>query len=83
MGVELAQALIGLVQYFTGLPALAVGLHMLGASLVWLAALALLAATTAVRPDAPVSPAPSHDHEGLRVALALRILRDHEALAAS
>jgi heme a synthase len=39
--VELAQALIGFVQYFTHLPIVLVGAHMLGACLVWLAALAL------------------------------------------
>jgi cytochrome c oxidase assembly protein subunit 15 len=48
--VELAQGLIGFVQYFTHLPIVLVGLHMLGASLVWLAAVALLMAT-AVREE--------------------------------
>ncbi|MEO7262220.1 MAG: COX15/CtaA family protein [Jatrophihabitantaceae bacterium] len=43
VGVELAQGLIGFVQYFTHVPALLVGFHMLGACLVWLAALAVLA----------------------------------------
>jgi cytochrome c oxidase assembly protein subunit 15 len=43
VGVELAQGLIGFVQYFTNVPALLVGFHMLGACLVWLAALAVLA----------------------------------------
>jgi heme a synthase len=40
--VELAQGLIGFVQYFTHLPVLLVGAHMLGATLVWIAALAVL-----------------------------------------
>jgi cytochrome c oxidase assembly protein subunit 15 len=40
--VELAQGLIGFVQYFTHLPVLLVGAHMLGASLVWVGALAVL-----------------------------------------
>jgi cytochrome c oxidase assembly protein subunit 15 len=40
--VELAQGLIGFVQYFTHLPVLLVGAHMLGATLVWIAALAAL-----------------------------------------
>jgi len=67
VGVELAQAVIGLVQYFTGLPALAVALHMLGASLVWLAALAVLAATRS--PASAAMPAALfHDHEELRVS---------------
>jgi cytochrome c oxidase assembly protein subunit 15 len=51
VGVELAQGLIGFVQYFTDLPVLLVGAHMLGASLVWLATLALLADLTPVRGD--------------------------------
>jgi cytochrome c oxidase assembly protein subunit 15 len=41
--VELAQGVVGFVQYFTNLPVLAVGLHMLGACLVWLSTLAVLA----------------------------------------
>jgi cytochrome c oxidase assembly protein subunit 15 len=40
--VELSQGLIGFVQYFTGLPVLLVGAHMLGAALVWIATLAAL-----------------------------------------
>ncbi|HEX8303380.1 MAG TPA: COX15/CtaA family protein [Jatrophihabitans sp.] len=43
LAVELAQGLIGYVQYFTHVPAVLVGFHMLGACLVWLAALAVLA----------------------------------------
>jgi cytochrome c oxidase assembly protein subunit 15 len=34
LGVELAQGLVGFVQYFTGLPILLVGLHLLGSALV-------------------------------------------------
>jgi cytochrome c oxidase assembly protein subunit 15 len=53
--VELAQGVVGFVQYFTHLPALAVGLHMLGACLVWVAALSVLEATRdrAATPKAP------------------------------
>ena len=40
--VELAQGVVGFVQYAAGLPVLAVGLHMLGSCLVWLATLAVL-----------------------------------------
>jgi cytochrome c oxidase assembly protein subunit 15 len=40
--VELAQGVIGFVQYFTQLPVLLVGAHMLGATLVWIATLATL-----------------------------------------
>ncbi|HJQ03300.1 MAG TPA: COX15/CtaA family protein [Jatrophihabitans sp.] len=43
LAVELGQAVIGFVQYFTHVPALLVGVHMLGACLVWLAALTVLA----------------------------------------
>jgi cytochrome c oxidase assembly protein subunit 15 len=41
VGVELAQGVIGFVQYFTHIPALLVGLHMVGSCAVWLATLAL------------------------------------------
>jgi heme a synthase len=54
VGVELAQGLIGFVQYFTHVPAVLVGLHMAGACAVWLATLAVLAQTR-VREAAPVS----------------------------
>ena len=48
LGVELAQGALGYLQYFTHLPTLLVGLHMLGACLVWVAALqALLSAAPA------------------------------------
>jgi cytochrome c oxidase assembly protein subunit 15 len=53
--VELAQGIIGFVQYFTGVPAVLVGLHMLGACLVWLAALRVVA-ITAASPQAPPLP---------------------------
>jgi cytochrome c oxidase assembly protein subunit 15 len=45
IAVELAQGVIGFVQYFTHLPIVLVGLHMAGAAAVWLAALVLLFAT--------------------------------------
>jgi cytochrome c oxidase assembly protein subunit 15 len=40
--IELAQGLIGFVQYFTHLPVILVGFHMLGAALVWTGTLAVL-----------------------------------------
>jgi heme a synthase len=43
VAVELAQGLIGVVQYLTHIPALLVGLHMAGACAVWLATLVVLA----------------------------------------
>jgi cytochrome c oxidase assembly protein subunit 15 len=51
--VELAQGLVGFVQYFTGLPVLLVGAHMLGACLVWTATLATIFATRERLPQAP------------------------------
>jgi heme a synthase len=41
LGVVLAQGAIGYAQYATDLPVVLVGLHILGASLVWIAALRL------------------------------------------
>ncbi|PZG21721.1 cytochrome B [Micromonospora craterilacus] len=48
--VELAQGVIGFVQYFTNLPVLLVGAHMLGSCLVWLATLSVLWSTRERRP---------------------------------
>ncbi len=45
LGVELGQGLIGFVQYFTDLPVLLVGLHVLGATLVVAAATWMLLGT--------------------------------------
>ena len=42
LGVELAQGVIGYTQYFLNVPPLLVAFHMLGACLVWLAALYVL-----------------------------------------
>jgi len=42
LGVELAQGVIGYTQYFLNVPPLLVGLHMLGACLVWVACLSVL-----------------------------------------
>ncbi|MCX4688323.1 COX15/CtaA family protein [Kitasatospora purpeofusca] len=53
----LLQGVIGFVQYFTDVPELLVGLHMLGATLIWIAALRIpLALRT--REDAPAPTAP-------------------------
>lgn len=56
LAVELGQGLIGLVQYFTGLPELLVGAHLLGAALLWLAVLKVGAATRQRRPLAHLDP---------------------------
>ncbi|MEV7627314.1 COX15/CtaA family protein [Actinoplanes sp. NPDC089786] len=55
--VELGQGLIGFVQYFTHLPVLLVGAHMLGAVFVWLATLAAVRALSASPAPAPATPA--------------------------
>jgi cytochrome c oxidase assembly protein subunit 15 len=60
LGVELAQGLIGFVQYFTGLPELLVGAHLLGAGLVWIAAVRTVLAMrvrAAVAESATTAPA--------------------------
>jgi cytochrome c oxidase assembly protein subunit 15 len=43
--VELAQGLVGYVQYFSGLPVLLVGAHLVGACLVLIAAVRVVLAT--------------------------------------
>ncbi|GIJ27668.1 cytochrome b561 [Micromonospora qiuiae] len=53
--VELAQGVIGFVQYFTNLPVLLVGAHMLGSCLVWLATLSVL---WSIRERRPLDTAP-------------------------
>jgi len=45
LAVSLAQGAIGFVQYFTHLPVVLVGAHMLGSCLVWIAALAVWSST--------------------------------------
>ncbi|MFF5172243.1 heme A synthase [Micromonospora sp. NPDC000089] len=59
VAVELSQGLIGFVQYFTHLPALLVGAHMLGSCLVLLAALAVLWSTRERRPVGPTPATPA------------------------
>jgi heme a synthase len=46
LGVALAQGLIGFTQYLTDLPVALVLVHVLGATLVWIASLRLLLSTT-------------------------------------
>ncbi|MDF2706180.1 MAG: heme synthase [Nonomuraea muscovyensis] len=61
LGIELAQGVIGYVQYFLGVPALLVGLHVLGSTLVWIGALrAVTALRTRDHLDGPAaSPSPT------------------------
>jgi len=52
LAVVLAQGVVGFTQYVTDLPVALVAVHVLGAALVWIAALRLLLATTVrVEPD--------------------------------
>jgi len=71
LGVELAQAGIGYLQYFTGLPVLLVGAHLLGAQLVWITAVATLLGMRVREPlrrgGGPPEPEPA---EAAAVALA-------------
>ena len=53
-GVELAQGVIGYAQYFTGLPIVLVGLHMLGAAVLTAAAANVVVQIAAPR-DAPAN----------------------------
>jgi cytochrome c oxidase assembly protein subunit 15 len=54
--VVVAQAAVGYTQYFTGVPVLLVGVHVLGAALVWIATVRFVLALRPVVAD-PVSPA--------------------------
>lgn len=59
LGLIAAQATIGYVQYFSGVPELLVGAHVLGSVLVWIAALRVRLALTIPDPGlAPVDPEP-------------------------
>ena len=64
----MAQAGIGYVQYFTGVPELLVGVHILGATLVWIAALRLHLGVRlplpGVRHGSPDSPSERVDPDG-------------------
>jgi cytochrome c oxidase assembly protein subunit 15 len=50
MAVAVAQAVVGWVQYFTDVPALLVGVHILGATLVWVALCRLVVSCRTVEP---------------------------------
>lgn len=50
LGAELAQGLVGFVQYFTGLPIVLVGIHLLGAGLLAALGTRLLVVTTTSGP---------------------------------
>ncbi|MEE6265848.1 COX15/CtaA family protein [Streptomyces diastatochromogenes] len=60
LGCIALQGVIGYVQYFSGLPELVVGLHMLGSTLVWIAVLRVALALRVRGPlqeDDPAAPA--------------------------
>jgi cytochrome c oxidase assembly protein subunit 15 len=59
-GLELGQGLIGFVQYFTHLPIVLVALHMLGACLVWLAAVEVVVQATERRLQQPAHRVDQH-----------------------
>jgi cytochrome c oxidase assembly protein subunit 15 len=71
LGLELAQGLIGYVQYFTDLPVVLVGLHMLGASVLVVAAVRVVLACRE-RGDRPVVPAPRATGDGAPAAVGRR-----------
>jgi len=50
VGVAIAQSALGYTQYFTGVPALLVGLHILGATTLWIATLRWHLGLTATDP---------------------------------
>ncbi|MEV0196827.1 COX15/CtaA family protein [Nonomuraea sp. NPDC050691] len=58
LGVELLQGVIGYTQYFLAVPAFLVGVHVLGATVVWIFALRAVTALR-VRDAADEAPAPS------------------------
>ncbi|MFV2110748.1 heme A synthase [Micromonospora sp. LOL_025] len=67
VAVELGQGVIGFVQYFTNLPALLVGAHMLGSCLVLLATLSVQWSTRERRPVGS-TPAPDAADRAVPVA---------------
>jgi cytochrome c oxidase assembly protein subunit 15 len=72
LGVELAQGGIGYLQYFTGLPVLLVGAHLLGSQLVWIAALRLLLGMRIREPSGPAEgPVPPEPEPTAAAAVAL------------
>lgn len=63
--VAVAQAAVGYAQYLTDVPVVLVGIHILGATLVWAAVIRLVVAATARGGDAP--PAGAGDSAGAAV----------------
>jgi cytochrome c oxidase assembly protein subunit 15 len=65
LAVLVAQAAVGYAQYFTGVPALLVGIHIAGATAVWVAVL-LFNLGLFRRSRTPGSPGPDQDVAGTR-----------------
>ncbi len=61
LGIALLQALVGYVQYFSGVPAMLVAIHIAGASLVWLSVIDVMIvdSVTLRRVDEPSRSSPS------------------------
>ena len=55
LGIELSQGVIGYIQYFTHVPSGLVAVHMLGACLVWVAALRVLLTVQPTDQSVPVA----------------------------
>lgn len=60
IGVLLAQGAVGYTQYFTGVPAVLVGVHILGAVLVWIGAIRFWLSSSSFSP----SPSNAERHSG-------------------
>ncbi|ABD11029.1 cytochrome oxidase assembly protein [Frankia sp. CcI156] len=67
VGTVLAQAAIGFTQYFLGVPALLVALHMTGATVMWVAALRLWLALSSRHPRPAPDAAPTLAAAGAEV----------------
>ena len=68
LAVSLSQGAVGYLQYFTGLPEAIVGVHLLGATLVWISTLRIPFALRERAVVAPVPPSPDADQQAVRAA---------------
>ncbi len=65
LGLLAAQGALGYIQYFTGLPPLLVGMHVLGAVLIWITALLLF---FSLRDRGSIAPAATAEHAAAATA---------------
>jgi len=56
VGVAVAQSILGYTQYFTGVPAILVGFHILGATSLWIATLRWHLGLTEISPATQEEP---------------------------